>query len=162
MLRRTWARRGSRPVARQHPRYQWLYVYTFVRPDTGDTFWLLLPTVSTEAFSIALREFAEAVGVGPDHHVLLVLDRAGWHTTDKLDVPEGIHLEFLPPYSPELMPAERLWPVLREAVANRPVHNLDQLEARLTFRIKALRRNPAFIAGLTGYRWWMDALRPIV
>ena len=78
VLRRTWARRGSRPVARQHPRYQWLYVYTFVRPDTGDTFWLLLPTVSTEAFSIALREFAEAVGVGPDHHVLLVLDRAGW------------------------------------------------------------------------------------
>ena len=162
MLRRAWVPKGSRPIAPQHPRTKRLTVYTFVRPDTGETFWLFLPTVSTEAFANAQREFAEAVGAGPDHHVLLVLDRAGWHTTDKLDVPEGIHLEFLPAYSPELQPAERLWPLLRKALANRPVHNLDQLEARLTHRVKVLLGNRALIAGLTGFAWWNSAVGPIV
>jgi transposase len=38
----------------------------------------------------------------------LVVDRARWHTSEKVVVPEGIFLEYLPPYSPELQPAERL------------------------------------------------------
>jgi transposase len=41
--------------------------------------------------------------------VVLVLDNAGWHSSDKLVAPEGLMLAFLPPYSPELQPAERLW-----------------------------------------------------
>jgi hypothetical protein len=149
-------------VVRQRPRYQWLYVYAFVRPSDGETFWLFLPTVSVEAFQLALEEFAKAVGAGPDHQVLLVLDGAGWHTSKKLRLPDGLHLLFLPAYSPELQPAERLWPLLREAVANRTVENLDQLEARLTHLVKALMRRPDHIASLTAFHWWRDAVRPIV
>src|SRR5215471_17659570 len=41
ILRRIWVRRGSRPrVAVQH-RFQWLYLYSFVQPATGQTEWLL-------------------------------------------------------------------------------------------------------------------------
>ncbi len=149
-------------MVRQRPRYQWLYVYAFVRPSDGETFWLFLPTVSVEAFQLALEEFAKAVGAGPDHQVLLVLDGAGWHTSKKLRLPDGLHLLFLPAYSPELQPAERLWPLLREAVANRTVENLDQLEARLTHRVKSLMRRPDHIARLTAFHWWRDAVRPIV
>jgi hypothetical protein len=60
-----------------HQRYQWLYVYSFVPPAIGQTEWLLLPTVSTEVFMIALAHFAQAVGAGKSKRVLLVLDRAG-------------------------------------------------------------------------------------
>ena len=49
--------------------------------------------------------------------MLLVLDGARWHTSKSLKIPEGIHLEFLPPYSPELQPAERLWPLTNEPIA---------------------------------------------
>jgi hypothetical protein len=136
-------------VVRQRPRYEWLYVHAFVRPSDGETFWLFLPTVSVEVFQLALDEFAKAVEAGPDHHVILVLDGAGWHTSRRLSVPEGVHLLFLPAYSPELQPAERLWPLLRESIANRTVENLDQLEARLTHRVKAMMRRPDLIAGLT-------------
>ncbi len=60
------------------------------------------------------------MGAGRDHQVLLVLDGAGWHTSRRLRSPDGLHLLVLPACSPELQPAERLWPLLREAVANPP------------------------------------------
>jgi hypothetical protein len=69
---------------------------------------------------------------------------------------------FLPAYSPELQPAERRWPLLRESIANRTVEYLDQLEARLTHRVKAMMRRPELIAGLTGFHWWTDAVRSVV
>ena len=78
------------------------------------TDWLLLPTVNVEVLTIALMQFAQAVGAGADRHVVLVLDRAGCHSSQMLTVPDGIHLVFLPPYSPELQPAERLWPLTNE------------------------------------------------
>ena len=68
---------------------------------------------------MALNEFAREVEASKDKRVLLVVDQAGWHTGKEVAIPEGIHLEFLPSSSPELMPAERLWPLTNEAVANR-------------------------------------------
>ena len=52
----------------------------------------LVPTVNTELFSMALNEFAKEVGAGKDKHILLVVDKAGWHTGKEVEVPEGIHL----------------------------------------------------------------------
>ncbi len=48
-----------------------------------------------------------------------MLDLAGWHTSDKLVLPEGIDLFFLPSHSPELQPAEGLWPLTNEAIGSR-------------------------------------------
>src|SRR5215212_1440713 len=132
------SRAKQRPTARFRRRYEWLYLYGFVRPKTGEVFWLILPTVSVEAFSSALAHFAREVGAGPDERILLVLDQPGWHTGRKLEVPEGIHLEFLPSRPPELQPAERLWPLTNEAVANRLFEELNGLEEALVKRCVAL------------------------
>lgn len=51
---------------------------------------------------------------GADTHVVLVLDGAGWHKANDLAVPENMTLLFLPPYSPELMPMERVWAWMRQ------------------------------------------------
>ena len=37
VLRRVWAPKGQRPIAHVQRRYQWLYVYGFVRPSTGQS-----------------------------------------------------------------------------------------------------------------------------
>jgi transposase len=58
-------------------------------------------------FSALLASFAAEVGAGSDKHVILVLDGAGWHVAKDLEVPEGVELMFLPPYSPQIQPAER-------------------------------------------------------
>ncbi len=134
-----------------------LYVYGFVRPKTGRVFWLVMPTVNAEAFSLALSRFARWVSAGEDKRVVLVLDRAGWHVAKDLKVPEGLELEFLPPRSPELMPAERLWPLLNERVANRPFEDLGELEGALVERCLALSERPDLLRGHTRYRWWPEA-----
>jgi len=127
VLRRVWARKGQRPIVRVRHRYQWLYVYGFVCPESGETHCLLLPTVSIEVFAIALAHFARAVGAGPDRRIILVLDCAGWHSSPTLVLPDGIHLVFLPPCSPELQRGFRLWPLSNEAIANRHFKTLDEL-----------------------------------
>ncbi|WP_287245117.1 MULTISPECIES: transposase [unclassified Okeania] len=49
---------------------------------------------------------------------MLVIDQAGWHTSHSLKIPEGLDFIYLPAKSPELQPAERLWPLTNEVVAN--------------------------------------------
>jgi hypothetical protein len=58
VIRRVWASVGRRPTARLKRGYEWTYLYGFVRPTTGEFYWLILPAVNTELFSTALHEFA--------------------------------------------------------------------------------------------------------
>lgn len=157
MLRRVWAPRGHRPVARVHPRYKWLYLYGFVRPTSGAVEWFVCNAVNVALFAAVLARFAEAVGAGRDKTVILVLDNAGWHGAGKLVPPEGVRLVFLPPYSPELQPAERLWPLTREAMANQSFARLNDLDQALATRCLALGRQPDLIKAHTHFRWWPQA-----
>ena len=154
MMRRMWAPVGERPVAALKRGYEWTYLYGFVRPTTGEVYWLILPTVNKELFSMALSGFAEEVGAGEDKRIVLVVDRAGWHTSGEVEVPEGIHLEFLPPGSPELMPAERLWPLSNEAIANRLFEEIREVEEALLERCLQLLGQAETIRDLTNYHWW--------
>lgn len=154
ILRRAWVRKGTRPRVMVHQRFECLYLYAFVCPDSGQVEWLLLPTVNVEIFTLALEHFAHAVGAGADKRVLLVLDQAGWHIGQDVRVPEGIHLIFLPPYSPELQPAERLWPLSNEGVADRHFPNLDAFEAVQVDRCAKLQQQPELIRSLTLFHWW--------
>jgi len=154
VLRRVWGRKGQRPIVRVQHRYEWLYIYGFLCPQSGKTHWLLLPTVNVEAFSIALKHFAEAVGAEKRKQVVLVVDRAGWHTSQELAVPAGIHLVFLPPYSPELQPAERLWPLTNEAIAHRHFSSLDELREVQAQRCVNLQGDPLPIRAATCFGWW--------
>jgi len=148
---------GERPVARAKRGYEWTYLYGFVRPQSGEVFWLILPTVNTELFSMALREFAKEVGAGEGKRVLLVVDQAGWHTGREVEVPEGLHLEFVPSGSPELQPAERLWPLTNEALANRLFEEIEEMEEALVERCVQLLDQAEAIRSLTNYHWWPRA-----
>jgi hypothetical protein len=66
------------------------------------------------------------------------MDRAGWHRSERLVIPSGIYVEYLPAYSPELQPAERLWSVTDESLVNK---SFDKIEIRETEEeLKALLR----------------------
>jgi transposase len=160
VVRRVWAPRGQRPRAPVRRRYDWLYVYGFVRPTTGQTWWCLLPTVSTAAFALALAAFARDEGITATHRAVLVLDQAGWHVATDLRLPPGIDLAFLPPASPELQPAERLWPLVDEPVANRTFADLDDLEATLVTRCRTLEQQRLPIKARTRFHWWPHERRP--
>jgi transposase len=159
ILRRVWAPKGTAVTAIVAPHYQWMYVSAFVPPESGRTSWLLLPTVTVEVFSQALALFAREAGAGPDKDMVLLLDGAGWQKSPKLVVPEGIHLVLLPPYSPELQPAERLWPLSNEPLANRSFTSLDELEQVQAERCRYLQTHPELIRAQPHFHWWPSSLQ---
>ena len=86
----------------------------------------MAPTVNTEYMNHHLRFISEQAGA--DVQVILVLDRAGWHVAKALKVPANVTLLYLPPYSPELNPVERLWAYLRSHyLSNRVYQDYDDL-----------------------------------
>lgn len=155
VLRRVWIPPDEKaPIVHVYPRYQWTWLYGFVHPESGQICTLLLPYVNTETFEIALEKFAQEVGTGNGKRILLVLDQAKWHTTPKLHIPDGIHLEFLPPYSPELQPSERLWPLTNEVLVNRCFETMGELEDAQAERCIELYDVPQLVQGHTLFHWW--------
>lgn len=152
--RRVWAPKGQRPIASVRRTYQWLYVYGFVRPRTGQSWWCLLPTVTVPAMALALASFARDERIDATHRAVLVVDQAGWHTSPELALPDGIDVLFLPSASPELPPAERLWPLVDEPVANRAFPDLDTLETVLVNRCRLLEADRGRIKSHTLFHWW--------
>ncbi len=153
ILRRVWAKRGKRPQVVVRPRYEWLYVYAFVCPETGASEFWLTPSVNTETFKLLLRAFLEKRAQA----VMLVLDQAGWHVAGEIKAMEQqqvLELAYLPSHSPELQPAERLWGLVDEPLANEAFDSLADLEAALAERCVALTEQPERIRDLTLYHWW--------
>jgi len=74
-----------------------------------------VPLLNNEVFSRLRADFA---GHFHNKHkrVILVVDQASFHLGTKVRIPEGIHLLFLPSKSPELQPAERLWPLTKRCL----------------------------------------------
>lgn len=88
--------------------------------------------------------------------ILLVEDNAGWHRSKKAVIPKGIKVEFLPPYSPELQPAERLWSLLDEPLVNRYFETIDEIEDVLAERCCVLAEMKEDIRNLTNYHWFQN------
>ncbi|HEV2457226.1 MAG TPA: transposase [Ktedonobacterales bacterium] len=88
-----------------------------------------------------------------------MLDRAGWHTSVRLRVPEHLHLLFLPPHSPELQPAEHLWPLTNTVLANRHFASIDELEEVQAERCVALQARPDLIRSATRFHWWPQRIK---
>lgn len=87
-----------------------------------------------------------------------MVDGAGWHTAKKLNVPEGIHLEFLSAHSQELQPSDRLWPLSDERVANRHFEEIEELKEALVERCVTLSKQPETIHSYLRYHWWPTAV----
>ena len=99
-----------------------------------------------------LKEISETVVKGA--HAVLLLDRAGWHTTPGLDMPENMTLIFLPSRAPELNPVENIWQYLRQNWLSNLV--FDSYEAVIDAACEAwnkLIKQPNTIASI-GLRDW--------
>ncbi|HEY9767861.1 MAG TPA: transposase [Coleofasciculaceae cyanobacterium] len=102
IFKKVWSPIGSRPQAIVQHQYEWLYVYGFVEPKTGKPLWYLIPRVNTQWMNVVLKTFATEADANQNKIILLIHDRAGWHRSQRVNLPSGIETEFLPAYSPEL------------------------------------------------------------
>jgi transposase len=161
ILHKVWCFDGQRPLAPVEHRYAWRYLVGFVHPASGRTVFHLASTVSIALFEAELAAFAKQVRAGPHKKIVLVLDRAGWHTSVHLHVPDHVYLLFLPAYSPELQPAEHLWPLTNTALVNRHFATIEDLEDAQAARCIVLQEQPSLIRSTTRFAWWPQRLRKL-
>lgn len=155
IIRSIWVPKECKnPTIPVKPGYQWFYLYAFVHPESGRSHWWILPSCNLLLFEMALAEFAEEFGAGKGKQIIIVVDQASWHTSRKLKVPEGIHFCTLPVRSPELQPAERLWRLSDETVANKVFDDIEQMKDIVWQRCDYLTRQTELISSLTSYHWW--------
>lgn len=149
--RRCWAPKGIRPDAPSQFVREYTYAFAAVSPLDGVLDSLILPHVNAEAMSLFLAEVASR---HPDEHILMFMDRAGWHRAKDLIVPRNMRLDWLPPYSPQCNPVEHLWDEIREKhFCNRVFNSLDAVETTLCSALASLEASPQVVASLTGFDW---------
>jgi hypothetical protein len=156
--RRVWAPVGARPVALGHHRCGWLHVAAFAPPTSGEAVWHLSIGLSKPLCEALLAAVARRTGAGRRRSIGLVLDTAGRHGPEGLAVPDGISLVFLPPCSPELQPAERLWPLVDQPIVDRHCAGLAELDATIAERCRRL--DAATIRPHTDFHRWPRPKKP--
>lgn len=106
--RRRWSQRGSRPKVTYCGDHVRANVVGVVCPATGENFTMIFDGVDTDVFQVYLDHLAQAVPANPAKRRILILDNASWHKSQRLNF-HHFEKEFLPGYSPDFNPIERLW-----------------------------------------------------
>ena len=128
------------------------YVFGAVCPGEGKAAAIIMPICNTIAIDHHLREISRQVGTAA--HAVVVLDRAGWHQSQALAIPDNITLLALPPYSPELNPVERVWHYLRSHwLASSVFRSLADIIDACEMAWNRFAANPSLIRSLCAVAW---------
>jgi hypothetical protein len=150
--RRVWGRRGVKVRQRLQLRYEWAYLFAAVDARAGTIWWDWLPTMKAEDLRPVVAEL-RARGLLD----ALVWDGAPSHADAGVRA-VGLPLVALPPYSPELNPAERLFEEVRRRVEGAVYATLDDKVVAVQSFLEELDADPARVRRLCGWDWLTDAL----
>jgi len=126
-LTRIWAKRGERPRVVRQQQYLNSYIIGSVCPERGFSEAIISPCCNSDSMHKHLQQISKAT---PDGHLaVVIMDRAGWHTTSEIyDLPNVKPL-FLPKASPELNPMEQVWQWIKQhCLANRTFADYQDIE----------------------------------
>ena len=130
-----------------------------MEPTTGDAFWWELPRLDADCFTVFLRQFGQQYAESLN---IILLDQAPAHVAQRVQIPENVVLMWLPAYSPELNPVERLWEDLKRRI--------DVLNGQVRSSLRALQEHVAgliqgysaeTIASVTGYAYLVEAIHAL-
>lgn len=155
-VRHCWDKKPHRPLVRAMVTQQYTYAYGAVSPVDGRFDSLILPQVNSACMQVFLDEIAARY---PNENVVMVLDGAGWHKSQEIELAENVRTLFLPPYSPELNPQEHVWDELREKFFhNRAFDSLDALETHLEEALRSLESSPERMGSIAGWDWIINSV----
>jgi hypothetical protein len=150
-VRRSWSKVGARAVLPHQHGFENRYLFSAVAPLTGDSFHLIgidgMDSIAMNLFLVELKK------KHTNEHVLVVIDNAPCHRPKWVRDIEGLTVIFLPPYSPELNPAERFFEEMRRGTANRVFETLEDIESILEKEINRWSDNADAMKQLLGYAW---------
>jgi hypothetical protein len=150
---------GVKPLQIVEPLYESYWLYAAVEPTTGDAFWWEWSCLDADCFNLFLQKFGQHYAESLN---IVLLDQAPAHVAQRVQMPANVVLVWLPAYSPELNPVERLWEDLKARI--------DVMDARVRASLSALqehvasivqRYTAATIASLTGYAYLVEAVHDL-
>jgi transposase len=147
---------GIKPVGQVQYQFENFYVYGAVEPTTGENYFLELPHLNTANFQIFLNEFADYY---QETLNIVLMDNGSCHKAKSLAIPNNVICLFLPPYSPELNPIERLWQDLKAQLAWVLAPQIEKLEDDVVTRIRHYSK--AAIQSLTAYPYFVQAVNAL-
>jgi transposase len=145
--RRVWGRRGVKVRQRLQLRYDWWYLFAAVDARAGTVWWTWVDSMKA-ADLVPLMEALRATTPLD----AIVWDRAPSHRDEAVRA-LGVPLIELPPYSPELNPAERLFEEVRRRVEGRLYATLADKVAAVTAFLEELDADPQRVRRLCGWDW---------
>jgi transposase len=149
--RACWAPAPQRPVVNLALVREFRYEYAAVSPWDGCLDYMTAEKMNTENMSLFLAQVSEA---HRDEFIIMVLDGASSHKSKELKLPKNISLVPLPPYSPELNPAEQIWNTLRrDYFANRVFDSLDAATTQAEKGLAEMAANNEAMRRLTNWPW---------
>jgi transposase len=157
ILRRVLTIMGVKPVSNFQHRFENFYVYGAVEPSTGERFFLELPYLNSDMFQIFIDEFSKKYG---DTINIMVVDNGRYHIARALEIPRNVEFVFLPPYSPELNPIERLWQFIKDKLASVGVFkNLEEVQKKVEDILSRLTSSE--VQSITGYQYIMNVINAL-
>ena len=147
--KRCWCPKEVRPVTPCHHIREYRYAYGAVEPKTGDSFFLVLPYCNTDCMNVYLEHLSNNY---PDDLILLVMDKASWHRSMGLVIPDNIRILHIPPYTPEMNPIEQIWKEIRKiGFKNKAFSTLEKVVDRLCETMNSLTND--MVKSITGRNW---------
>ncbi len=150
--------KGVKPICPYHHKYESTYLFGAFSPVTGNAFMLDLPFCNAATFQLFLNEFAMEQ---PSELKIMFLDNGAFHKANKLKIPDNIVLVFLPPYSPELNPAEKVWWVLKREINLQVFKTMNELQMYLDKVIKKAITEENIIQ-LISYQYYIESFQTVV
>jgi transposase len=149
--RTCWAPAPHRPVVKLALIREFRYEYAAVSPWDGCLDHMTAEKMNTENMSSFLDQVSKA---HKKEFIIMVIDGASSHKSKDLKIPKNVSFIRLPPYSPELNPAEQIWNMLRRNYfANRVFDDLDAATKQAEFDLTKMAANKSAICRLTNWPW---------
>lgn len=154
ILRRMITARGVKPVAPFLHRFDNLYLFGAFSPITGSSCLLELPHCNSHTFQVFINQMATQ---DAGEFKIVILDNGAFHHAKSLQIPKNMALIFLPPYSPELNPAEKMWRHFKDKISMIAYHSLESLEDQLSAVIKST--TPSCIQSICGNEFYKQTFK---
>jgi transposase len=142
--------KGVKPICTYQNIFKSTYIFGAFSPYNGDSLVMELPNCNGDNFQIFLDQLSEK---NPEEFKVVILDNGAFHKGKALEIPKNIFLLFLPPYSPELNPAELVWLNMKRKTTNKIYKTMDELKTEINEIVKNM-INPDFIKKLCGFSYF--------
>ena len=143
---------GIKPVAEIDYCFTSMSLYGAVSPVNGDHFFLEFPHLNADCFQILINQFSAMFSQSLN---VIVLDNGRFHRAKILEIPDNVILLFLPPYSPELNPIERLWQNLKAKLFCQVYETIEDMQTKITEILHTY--STEMIAKITGFSFFIEA-----